>query len=84
MAAARRREEVGEEARQRTTDSEFFVFGSSDAAATNALFRVCHRICVLLVCIVIQCPCSGWPTGSGKKLSRNQAQLGQATCLAVA
>ena len=26
----------------------------------------------------------GWPTGYGKKLSRSQAQLGQATCLAVA
>ena len=26
----------------------------------------------------------GWPTGKGKKLSSSQAQLGQATCLAVA
>ena len=26
----------------------------------------------------------GWPTGNGKKLSSSQAQLGQATCLAVA
>ena len=26
----------------------------------------------------------GWPTGNGKKLSSTQAQLGQATCLAVA
>ena len=26
----------------------------------------------------------GWPTGNGKKLSSCQAQLGQATCLAVA
>ena len=26
----------------------------------------------------------GWPTGNGKKLSNCQAQLGQATCLAVA
>ena len=26
----------------------------------------------------------GWPTGNGKKLSCSQAQLGQATCLAVA
>ena len=33
---------------------------------------------------VVQCSCSGWPTGYGKKLSRGQAQLGQATCLAVA
>ena len=32
----------------------------------------------------LQCSCSGWPTGYGKKLSRSQAQLGQATCLAVA
>ena len=26
----------------------------------------------------------GWPTGNKKKLSSTQAQLGQATCLAVA
>ena len=26
----------------------------------------------------------GWPTGNGKKLTSTQAQLGQATCLAVA
>ena len=26
----------------------------------------------------------GWPTGNGKKLRCSQAQLGQATCLAVA
>ena len=26
----------------------------------------------------------GWPTGNGEKLSRSKAQLGQATCLAVA
>ena len=26
----------------------------------------------------------GWPTGNGKKLSCSQAQLGQATCLAIA
>ena len=32
----------------------------------------------------VQCSCSGYPTGYGKKLSRIQAQLGQATCLAVA
>ena len=25
----------------------------------------------------------GWPAGNGKKLSSSQAQLGQATCLAV-
>ena len=32
----------------------------------------------------IQCSCSGWPTGYGKKRSSSQAQLGQATCFAVA
>ena len=32
----------------------------------------------------VQCSCSGWPTGNGKKRSRSQAQLGQATCLSVA
>ena len=32
----------------------------------------------------IQCSCSGWPTGYGKKLSSSQEKLGQATCLAVA
>ena len=32
----------------------------------------------------VQCSCSGWPTGYGKKLSSSQEQLGQATCLAVA
>ena len=32
----------------------------------------------------IQCSCSGWPTGYGKKLSRSQAQLSQATWLTVA
>ena len=32
----------------------------------------------------IQCSCSGQPTGYGKKISSSQAQLGQATCLAVA
>ena len=26
----------------------------------------------------------GWPTGNGKKLSSSQAQMGKATCLAVA
>ena len=32
----------------------------------------------------VQCSCSGWPTGYGKKLSSTQAQLGQTTCLAFA
>ena len=32
----------------------------------------------------VQCSCSGWPTGYGKKVSSSQAQLGQATSLAVA
>ena len=32
----------------------------------------------------LQCSCSSWPTGYGKKLSWGQAQLGQTTCLAVA
>ena len=32
----------------------------------------------------VQCSCSGWPKGYGKKLSSSQEQLGQATCLAVA
>ena len=32
----------------------------------------------------IQFSCSGWPTGYGKKISRSQAQLGHAICLAVA
>ena len=36
------------------------------------------------VSIIIQCSCSGWPTGYGKKLSSSQAQLGQTTCLALA
>ena len=36
------------------------------------------------VSIIIQCSCSGWPTGYGKKLNSSQEQLGQATCLAVA
>ena len=26
----------------------------------------------------------GWPTGNGKNVNSSQAQLGQATCLAVA
>ena len=34
--------------------------------------------------LILQCSCSGWPSGSGKKLSSSQAQLGQAACLAVA
>ena len=33
---------------------------------------------------VVQGGWCGWPTGNGKKLSSSQAQLGQATCLAVA
>ena len=33
---------------------------------------------------VIQPADIGWPTGYGKKLSSTQAQLSQATCLAVA
>ena len=33
---------------------------------------------------LLQCSCSGWPTGNGKRLKSSQAQLGQATCLAVA
>ena len=32
---------------------------------------------------LIQGGWGGWPTGNGKKLSSSQAQLGQATCLAV-
>ena len=32
----------------------------------------------------VQCSCSGWSTEYVKKLSSSQAQLGQATCLAVA
>ena len=34
--------------------------------------------------VVVQGGWGGWPTGNGKKLSSCQAQLGQATCLAVA
>ena len=34
--------------------------------------------------ICLQGGWGGWPTGNGKKLSSCQAQLGQATCLAVA
>ena len=34
--------------------------------------------------ILVQPADIGWPTGNGKKLSCSQAQLGQATCLAVA
>ena len=33
---------------------------------------------------IIQPADIGWPTGNGKKRSCSQAQLGQATCLAVA
>ena len=32
----------------------------------------------------LPCATTEWPTGNGKKLSSSQAQLGQATCLAVA
>ena len=39
---------------------------------------------VPLVHHTVQCTCSGWPKGNGKILSRSQAQLGQATCLADA
>ena len=38
-----------------------------------SIYRVVHQ--------VVQ---GGWPTGNGKKLNSCQAQLGQATCLAVA
>ena len=34
--------------------------------------------------VYVQCSCSGWPTGHGKKKSSSQAQLGQATCFVVA
>ena len=40
--------------------------------------------CIFFTGSNLQCSCSGWPTGYGKKLSSSQAQLGQATCLAVA
>ena len=39
---------------------------------------------MLLSVFGIQGGWGGWPTGNGKKLSSCQAQLGQATCLAVA
>ena len=34
--------------------------------------------------VIVQGGWGGWPTGNGKKVSISQAQLGQATCLAVA
>ena len=40
-----------------------------------------HVACILQN---VQGGWGGWPTGNGKKLSSSQAQLGQATCLAVA
>ena len=36
------------------------------------------------LCTTVQGGWGGWPTGNGKKQSCSQAQLGQATCLAVA
>ena len=41
-------------------------------------------IFVIQVLRSVQCSCSGWPKGNREKLSRSQAQLSQATCLAVA
>ena len=43
-----------------------------------------YFLCSNLKAKPVQCSWSGYPTGNGKKLSRSQAQLGQATCLAVA
>ena len=41
-------------------------------------------LCHSLLSSDLQGGLGGWPTGYGKKLSSCQAQLGQATCLAVA
>ena len=43
-----------------------------------------RALAYLLVQFRVQGGWGGWPTGNGKKLSSCQAQLGQATCLAVA
>ena len=37
-----------------------------------------------IILSLVPCAATGLPTGNGKKLSSSQAQLGQATCLAVA
>ena len=69
------------------TEEVYCVFGPGKYT------RATEHTCVLWVCIMsvvrsnlilLQGGWGGWPTGNGKKLSSCQAQLGQATCLAVA
>ena len=50
--------------------------GSQNAGSRNLVFTFWTS--------TVQPADIGWPTGNGKKLSCRQAQLGQATCLAVA
>ena len=54
---------------------EAIFCGASDSVLYNLGTFVHHRV---------QPADIGWPTGNGEKLSCSQAQLGQATCMAVA
>ena len=47
-------------------------------------YRVFIFLCKIELDHPVQGGWGGWPTGNGKKLSSCQAQLAQATCLAVA
>ena len=55
--------------------------GGPESRERQRTFTMCDLI---LGVRLVQGGLGGWPTGNGKKLSNIQAQLGQATCLAVA
>ena len=60
---------------------------SDNSKCDHMLFRQCQKSFFrgkVKTIQNVQGGWGGWPTGNGKKLSSCQAQLGQATCLAVA
>ena len=73
-----------------STQAGLWAFSSVSWLRTIFSLRGFENTDILLTTVLeqklrsLQCSCSGWPTGYGKKRSSNQAQLGQTTCLAVA
>ena len=74
-------------ARLNEVDAEWteFPFGGNRVESVVVESDVIVACSIIYFSIeVLQCSCSGWPTGKRKKLSRTQAQLSKETCLAVA
>ena len=73
---------------ERGTDSEVVREECLNIWPTHVTIFKQNRMVLLVIKVIlytrVQGGWGGWPTGNGKKLSSCQAQLGQATCLAVA